>query len=173
MTTDPSPAPGVAPVLVIGVGSPVRGDDGVGPIVAARVAERLGEAAGIDAGVGAGVEVRLLDGEPARIVEAWTGRDLVVLVDAVCRGEAPGSLVRLEIAEDSVFAPARTPSTHAGGVDDAIALGRVLQRLPGRLIIVGVEPGDMSVGAGLSPAVAEAVPQLEESVLAELHEVRA
>jgi hydrogenase maturation protease len=63
--------------VVIGLGTTAAGDDGV----AAAVLEALG------ARVPADVEVRHLDGEPTRLIEAWSGADLAVLVDAARTGE--------------------------------------------------------------------------------------
>ncbi len=55
--------------VVIGIGNPFRNDDGIGPAVAAQVEEqRL-----------PGVRVVISDGEPAGLLEAWSGADLAVL----------------------------------------------------------------------------------------------
>ena len=160
MIGDLHPDRSVAPILLVGVGSAMRGDDGVGPAVVACVAKRLGPTTAVD--------VAMLDGEPARIIEAWSGRELTVLVDAVRRGAAPGESVRMEILDDVVPVSTGAHSTHSGGLADAISLGRVLGRLPHRLVLFGVEPQDMTIGAGLSPAVAAAIPALVDSILSEV-----
>ena len=63
--------------LVIGVGNRWRGDDGVGPCTI----EALARIEGLDA------ELLTLDGEPARLVAAWQGRSVVVIVDAIVTGD--------------------------------------------------------------------------------------
>lgn len=78
--------------VIIGVGNPFRGDDGVGAAVAERVRRDAQASAGGD-----GVEVTCLDGEPARIVEAWDGAGLAVLVDATRSGTAAGTITRIEV----------------------------------------------------------------------------
>ena len=64
--------------MVIGVGNPSRRDDGVGWVVAAAAGRRLGET----------VDIRLCDGDPARLLDAWTDVELAVVVDAMRSGAA-------------------------------------------------------------------------------------
>jgi len=54
------------------------------------------------------------------------------------------------------------------GLGDAIGLGRALDRMPGRLIVHAVEAGDLSEGAGLTPAVAAVIDALAAAVLQDL-----
>ena len=137
-------------IVIIGVGNPWRRDDGIGWAVAEAVGHRLGPA----------VEVVESDGEPTRLLDAWAGIDVAVVVDAVRGGGAPG---KIHVWTDDSELPGTSPSTgsHALGLADAVALGRALHRLPKRLIVVGVEAHDTTPGHGLSSAVAGAV---EEAV---------
>jgi hydrogenase maturation protease len=148
--------------VVIGLGTTAAGDDGV----AAAVLEALGGR------VPADVEVRHLDGEPTRLIEAWSGADLAVLVDAARTGAPAGTRHRLELgdllAAGRGAGPAPAGSTHGLGLADAAALGRALGRLPRRLVVLAVEAADLRPGAPLSPAVAAAVPAVADGVLAEL-----
>ena len=137
------------PIVVVGVGNPWRGDDGVGPAVAAAVRDRLGPG-----GPAGRVDVVDLDGEAARLVDAWDGADLAVVVDAARTGAPPGTLHRLDA--DGVRA-ASTASSHALGVQHAVALARALGRLPRRLVLIGVEGADFGHGTHLSDPVAAAV----------------
>ena len=70
--------PGPGPVVVIGVGNEFRRDDGAGP----GSFEQLRDL------VSSGVGLVITDGEPTRLIEAWTGAALAVIVDAV-RAEPP------------------------------------------------------------------------------------
>jgi hydrogenase maturation protease len=65
-------------VVVIGVGNEFRRDDAAGPAVVTSLRGR----------VPPGVELVLTDGEPTRLIEAWTGAALAVVVDAV-RADPP------------------------------------------------------------------------------------
>ena len=102
------------------------------------------------------VELVETDGEPSRLIDAWTDVDLAVVVDAVSSSAAPGTI---HIWRDDRKIARSAPSTgsHALGVADAIALGHALDRLPRTLVVVGVEVADTSPGHGLSPAVAAVI----------------
>ncbi len=142
---------------VIGVGNTFRRDDGAGPETAARLRDR----------VPPGVSVTALDGEPTRLMEAWSGAALAIVVDAVvCDPPDPGRIHR-------VTAPASLPAgmtvaTHGMGVVEAVRLAGALDRLPRTLVLLGVEAADVGIGPGLSPQVAAAMPALVRAVLAEL-----
>ncbi len=56
-------------------------------------------------------------------------------------------------------------STHALGLGEAIELARALGRLPGRLLVYGVEGADFGTGEGLSPAVTAALGPLADELL--------
>lgn len=133
-------------IVVVGVGNPWRRDDGAGPAVAEAVRERTGR----------GVDVVALDGEAARIIDAWDGADLAVVVDAIRTGAEPGTVQRLDAAgpEPAAVPPA---SSHGLGVQHAVALGRALGRLPRRLVLVGVEGAEFGHGSRPTAAVAAAV----------------
>jgi hydrogenase maturation protease len=65
-------------MVVIGVGNEFRRDDGAGLAVLTSLRDR----------VPPGVEIVLTDGEPIRLIEAWIGAALAVVVDAV-RADPP------------------------------------------------------------------------------------
>ena len=153
--------------VVVGIGNPFRRDDGVGPVVAARVRRALPP----------GVRVVELDGEPARLVDAWAGAAVAIVVDAMRSGAAPGTLRRTELATSGgrgdrldvpvSDAPARPASSHAYSLLDAVDLGRALGRVPARLVLYTVEGRDFADGPGLSDPVASVVPEVAARVVAD------
>jgi hydrogenase maturation protease len=164
------------PRVVIGLGNPFRRDDGAGHAVVERVAAGLRSVWGPGAherGEDAPARVLLLDGEPSRLIEAWTGASLAVVVDAVRSGGRPGSIRRFEIAPgdppDEALLPSRPAVTsHGTGVAEAIALGRALGRVPDRLVVHLVEGADFGEGLGLSSEVEAAVAEVAAHVIEEL-----
>ena len=161
MMTGPAVVPGPGPgqsAVVIGIGNPFRRDDGAGPAVIAR----------LRALAPPGVRLVVTDGEPARLVEAWTGAALAVVVDAV-RAEPPhpGKIHRF-VVDQPRAGTGRGASSHGLGLDDAIALAAALDRMPGRLIVHAIEAADLTQGPGLSPPVAAAVDTVTRAVLADL-----
>ena len=150
--------PGRVPVVVIGVGNEFRRDDGAGPAVVGRLRD-LGPS---------GVELVITDGEPTRLIEAWTGAALAVVVDAVRASPPhPGRAHRFVVDRPGVGA-GRAASSHGFGFDDTIALAVALDRMPGRLIVHAIEAADLTQGTGLTPAVAAAVDTVAAAILDDL-----
>jgi len=142
-------------VLVVGLGSPDRGDDAVGLHVARGVAALRDPR----------VEV-VEHGDPTDLVQLWRDRERVVVVDAVrSAGDvAPGTLTLLETGAGrdpwtgGAWEQTGRGGTHAFGLATAVELARALHRLPGHLTVLGVEAAGFAQGAPLSPPVAAAVP---------------
>jgi hydrogenase maturation protease len=142
-------------VVVIGIGNAYRSDDGAGLIVAERLRAEAPDLA-----------VVANEQEPLRLIDAWDGADLALVVDAVSSGAASGTIHRFDATKDLPPVTVFHGSTHAIGVWDAIALARTLGRLPRRVLVYGIEGERFSAGNGLTPAVAAAV----ESLVPELVE---
>jgi hydrogenase maturation protease len=91
----------------------------------------------------------------------------LVIVDAMKHGGIPGTVYRLD--DDGVPAHFHTRiSPHQLGISDLLATLALTDALPPRLVLFGVEPGDLSTGLGLSPAVAVGLAKVVREVVAEL-----
>ena len=143
--------------VVVGVGNAYRGDDGVG----LAVVERLRGA------IPAGVEVLTCEQEASRVIDAIEGREAAVLVDASSSGAAPGTIHRFDASAEPVPARSFRSSTHAFGVGEAIELARALGKLPGTVVVYGIEGERFAAGEGLSPAVDAAVETAANAVMGE------
>jgi hydrogenase maturation protease len=155
-------APGHGPTVVIGIGNEFRRDDGAGPAVIGQLRGR----------VPAGVQLVVTDGEPTRLIDAWTGSALAVVVDAVrARPPHPGQIHRFAIDRPGTGA-GRAASSHGFGLDDAIALAMALDRMPGRLIVHAIEAADLTQGTGLTPPVAAAAGIVARAILDDLAAAR-
>lgn len=136
--------------VVIGIGDPHRRDEGVGPALVERLT-RLGMS---------DVDIRVSDGEPAKLLEAWTGARLAIVVSSVLsRPARPGQIHRKKLSGSD---------THGLGVSEAVEIGRAQGRLPDHLIVYAVEAADVGDGTELSPAVAAAIPELLDAVITDL-----
>ena len=142
---------------MIGIGNAWQGDDAAGLAAAQRLRDRVGD----------GVEVRELEGEPVSLLEALDGAGEVFLVDAVRSGAQPGTVHRIEATDEPIPATLSAASTHTLGVGEAIELARALGRLPRRVVLYGIEAESLAAGSELTPAVARAVDEVVERVLAE------
>jgi hydrogenase maturation protease len=142
--------------LVIGVGNAWAGDDAAGLLVARMVGARAP----------AGVEVVEHEGEPTALLDMWAGARLAVVVDATSSGAEPGAVREFDASRQRLPAGFTGTSTHAFSLAQAIELARALDRLPERLVIVGVEGAGFSAGTPPAPAVTAALEQAAARVLA-------
>ncbi len=152
-------------VVVAGLGSEYRRDDGAGPLVAARAVE--------EAGVGRDIGPLT---DPLDLLGAWDGADLAIVVDAVRSGSAPGTLRVMDLAggvgaETPADRSAAT-STHGIGLAGAFRLALAIGHAPRRVVVVGIEGEDFGRGMGLSPTIEAAVPGAVNRVVDLIHEVR-
>lgn len=149
---------------IIGIGSPF-GDDRFGW----EAAEALRQCARISAAPPGRIEISVLDRPGAMLSTPWQASDVVILLDAVRSGAAPGTWHRLE-AGDLVAAGALC-STHGFGIVPAIELARVLGNMPSRLLLRGMEADSEWTGFALSPALVAALPSFVAAVAQEALEL--
>ncbi|MFN2183228.1 MAG: hydrogenase maturation protease [Anaerolineae bacterium] len=153
-----SPAP-LQDTLILGLGNPMRGDDGIG----VRVIEKLAVHAlpqGVEAAEGGTKGLGLVN-----LMEGWRR---VILVDAANVGLAPGEFARFTRQEARLLGDDQRLSVHNAGLREALLLAEVLELLPEEIVIYGVQPAKLDWHAQLSPEVEAAVPGLVRSILGEL-----
>lgn len=144
--------------VVIGVGNDYRRDDGFGPAVIAALADRQTFDRRLTA-----VDLRVSDGEPTQLIDMWTSADVAVVVDAVLDdGHHSGHRYELVLETLDELAEESSTSSHGISLGSTVALGRVLGRLPRRLVVLAVSGTEFGFGQGLTPPVAAAVPPVIE-----------
>ncbi len=146
-------------VLIAGVGNLLRRDDGFGVEVARRL---LALPPSIQ-----GVAVTIIEtgiGGMHLVQELMSGYDALLVIDAVERGAAPGTLFLLEPERaDMASWSAATrrdffADTHYAEPSHALALAAAVGALPTRVLIVGCQVATVDdLLEGLTPAVARAV----------------
>ena len=121
-------------VLVVGVGSDLRRDDGVGRVVAEDIEERMLP----------GVVVRSVTQLVPELAEAMVAVDRVIFVDAA-----------LDIAEVTVMRPEPGRSdagSHHGDAGSLLALAGLIGGPVPEAYVVSVPVADLGLGTGLTPA---------------------
>jgi len=155
----PSVNPSARTVLVAGIGNVFLADDGFGVEVARRLAQRE-LAAGVKV---ADFGIRGMD----LAYELQEDYDAAILVDAVPRGQTPGTLYVIEpdlVNTESVL------DAHSMDPVRVLGLARTLGSLPPRVLVLGCEPAtgmsleDEELVMGLSPPVAAAIDKAVEMV---------
>jgi len=134
-------------VLVAGAGNVFRGDDGFGVEVVRRLA-------GTPLPPGVSVQdygIRALHLTYALLEPL----DLLIVVDAVSQGEAPGTLYLLE--PDALGETAEPTDPHGMSLTTVFSSARALGGTLPRVLIVGCEPEDLGETMALSRPVERAI----------------
>jgi len=150
-------------ILIAGIGNIFFGDDGFGCEVAQQLMQNT-----------LPTEVRVIDFGIRSYDLAYTltdGFDVVTLVDAMARGEAPGTVAviepdlnRLGEFQNSV------PDAHSLDPVSVLHLAQTIGSLPQRLLLVACEPavldseGDLALSEPVRAAVPHAIEEIESLV---------
>ncbi len=142
-------------IKIIGIGQSMRGDDAAG-----LRAVRLWQEQFQDRRDRPHIEVELAELPGIGLLNLIDGVRVVILVDAVRSGSKPGTVSVLSEKQLDAFANGSS-SAHGLGVADTLALGRKVlpSQMPEKLILIGIEAGDISLGETLSEGVQMAIPE--------------
>lgn len=154
-------------VLVLGLGNPILGDDGVGWRVVEQCALRIRTHPEL-ATVASSIEFDSHSGGGLSLGERLIGYDRVILIDAMTSGtQPPGSVACLRLEDLANPGSVHTRSAHDTSLVTALELARRLGvRVPETAIVVAVKAENLyEFSEELSPAVQTAVPEAAEQVL--------
>lgn len=145
--------------VVLGIGNTILSDEGVG----VRAAEALLERYDLPA------NVEVIDGGTAgmELLEPLSNLDLLVVLDAVKRGQPAGSVVKLAGQEVPVFFRSKL-SPHQISICDVLASLEFIGDKPKDMVLIGVEPESLELGLELTPVVAARIPEMVDIAVAEL-----
>ncbi len=145
---------------VLGLGNVLMGDDAFGPHVVMA----------LHAGWEIPEEVTVLDlGTPGTdLLPFVTEPEALILVDAVHAEGTPGELCLFH--RDDILRHADPPrlAPREAGLKETLLMAELQGRGPREILLVGVIPGRVESGIGLSTEVREAVPAAAEWVIREL-----
>lgn len=147
-------------VTVLGLGNVLMQDDALGPYVIARLL------AGYELPPG----VSVIDaGTPGLdLVPYIAGTEHLIVVDTVRASGDPGQLRLYGTAEIMAMPQGLRLTPHDPGLKQTLLTLAFVDRAPSEVLLVGVIPGTVAVGTGLTQAVLEAVPSVEAEVLGKL-----
>ena len=153
-------------IAVIGVGNILMGDEGLG----VRAVEKL-EARKVP------LNVTLFDGGTFlhSLLGTLEGFDKAVIIDAVKGGSAPGAIYRFtlqELESKQTGEPGRMLSLHELVVPKALALEKLVSKLPEEIIFLGMEPEKIIPSRELSETVSGKMDQLLDAVEKEFSETK-
>ncbi len=168
--------------LIIGLGNPILGDDGVGWVVADKVREALADRHSSlppspeGKGAGGEVEVDTASLGGLSLMERLTGSERVILIDSIFTGgKKIGTVSQFTLSDLPDLNAGHSASAHDTSLRNALNVGRSMHiALPedGNVIIVAIEAEAVyDFSQELSPAVAEAVPVAVKAVMELLKEL--
>ena len=150
------------PVLVLGMGNILLEDEGLG-IRALEVLQR-------DYDFPSGVE--LLDGGTTGmgLLDDISGREHLLVLDAVQTGEAPGTLVVMRGSDVPVYFGIRV-TPHQLGLADVLATLELSGEQPGSVTVLGLVPESLELTLELSDLIRERLDSLVEAAVTELEAI--
>jgi hydrogenase maturation protease len=153
MWTNPSSAP-VGGTVVIGLGNPLVGDDGLGLAALELLRARCPDG-----------DVELVDGGTwgLSLLPVIESAARVLLLDAIDAGGLPGTLHILRRVDLPRYLATRI-SPHEVDLQDVLALAELRGTLPLETVAIGLQPGRLETGCDLSDAVRNSLGDLVDAV---------
>lgn len=141
---------------VIAVGNDLYGDDGVGNAVL-NALKQIPEMK----------DVELIDGatDALGLIDHFSGANHVIIVDAAQMGEEPGTVkvfskeeVKLKIKMDHL-------SVHGISLAETFDIAQVVDSLPKKITIIGIEPKNIGISQKLSDVVMQSIPEVVSNII--------
>jgi hydrogenase maturation protease len=149
--------------IVIGLGNPILGDDGVGWKVAEEVQRRFSTTP-----ISHPVTVECLSLGGLSLMEHMVGADRVIIIDAISLEGAPeGQVSVFSLEELPNLSEGHMTSVHDTSLPTALEVGRSMgAHIPDEVIVVGIQAYNLfEFSEELTPSVAKAVPAAVEAVI--------
>jgi len=146
--------------IIIGIGNPLMGDDGIGIRLVNDLAAEYAARADIefaDAGTSG-----------MRVLHLLAGRKKAIIIDGALMHTEPGVIRRFTPDEVAVRNILACLDTHEGNLLKILDLSRRLGELPEEVIIFGIEPADLAPGERLSPTLSERLESYRQLIGKEL-----
>ena len=133
------------PILVLGLGNVLYGDEGLG----VHAAQRLYQAFDLPE------HVRVLDGgTQGHSLLFWVeGASRLIVLDAADFGQPPGGLVVRAGADIPRYLTSKKVSPHQNSFSEVLALAELRGTLPEEIVLIGMQPVAMRMGEELTPEV--------------------
>ena len=142
-------------LLIVGCGNPDAGDDSAGVEIVRRLSA-LGDC---------GCDLRAETAPGVELLDIFPLADVILFVDAVSSGGAPGTLHLTSLPCKELQPKALASlSSHGWSLGETLELARALGRNIPRLFLLGIEAGTIAQGAPHSPGVEQAIALVVEKI---------
>ncbi len=132
-----------AKIVILGLGNPLYADEGIGIHVAELLYRTFDFPEHVD----------IVDGGTYRpaLLPCIEKADRLLLVDAVDFGLAPGEVVQCRNGHVPAYLVPQTRNRHRNSMSEILGLARLRNNLPDEIVLIGMQPADLTYGAPLSP----------------------
>lgn len=145
--------------VVLGLGNILNRDEGLGIQAIQLLESRLGNTPDLEVLDGGVLGLNLL-----MIVEECSH---LLILDAVNAGKPAGTMIELDRDAIPLFSGIHL-SEHQITFQEVLGLAQIREKLPSHLYVIGIQPQDLSIGLGISPVVAQALPQVVDRAATKL-----
>lgn len=157
--------PACMKTLVVGLGNPILGDDGVGWRVAEEIARITANQPEVE------VDCVSLGG--LSLMERLTGCERVILVDSIFTGKkSMGTVSQFQLIDLPDLSSGHTTAAHDTSLRNALSVGRSMNiplPLDEDIVIIAIEAENVfDFSDTLSPSIQAAVPTAVEAVLQQI-----
>jgi hydrogenase maturation protease len=132
-----------ASILIIGLGNPILGDDGIGWSIAQEIESQLTSSIKHTSQhkTMKNIKVIKLSLGGLRLMESMVGFDSVILIDAISTGKSPlGSVIVFPLDNLPNNSVGHLSSPHDTSLQNALLIGKSLgAKLPKEITVVGIE----------------------------------
>lgn len=145
--------------LVVGLGNPILGDDGVGWRIAENVRNQMDPVLQVD------VDCLSIGG--LSLMEHLVGYESAILIDAFIGDQQPGSIIVSKLEDLPDYSAFHITSVHDTSLQNAMKLGREMgAKLPDDVMVVGVAARHVyDFSEELSAPVEKAIPKATQIVV--------
>jgi len=148
--------------LVIGIGNKFRGDDAAGLEVAQSLEKKLGTL----------VDFAYCQEDALDLMDIWSNREVVFLIDAVSSGKHEiGYIHRFLAHKEQIPSVFSNSSTHLINIAQVIELARTLGKLPAEVVLYGIEGKKYHLERDLSKTMQAKLSEVTEIIEKEIHKI--
>ncbi len=149
------------PILVLGIGNPLLSDDGVGLQLLENISKKSNQFSD---------KIEFMDGgtQGIALLGRIADRKAILFLDAVARGEAPGTVHELT-GDEILNYKSENNSAHESGVPAILQTAMLTGDLPEKVFVIGIEPDELKTYIGLSKKVTQSLDDAEKKVVSRLN----
>jgi hydrogenase maturation protease len=148
------------PVVVLGLGNPLMGDEGIGVYLVERLAKSAAEYPDVDfvdAGTGG-----------LTVLHQIEGRRKAVFIDCAFMDQEPGAIRRFAPDEVRTRKVLTRQSLHEADLMQILAMAAQLGQAPKQVVLFGIQPQRVEPGQGLSGTLSARIDEYVGLILQEL-----